>query len=56
MTGIEEKWDAVKIPSLIHKYTNTQTYKYAIAQPSIIHKYTIGHHPNSKKKRKDALS
>ena len=24
LTGIEKKWDAFKIPSLIHKYTNTE--------------------------------
>ena len=28
LTGIEKKWDAVKIPNLIHKYTNTQKHKY----------------------------
>ena len=35
LTGIEKKWDAVKIPNLIHKYTNTQIHKYTNTQ---IHK------------------
>ena len=51
LTGIEEKWDAVKIPSLIHKYTNTQTCKYAIAQPSLINNYRIGHLPKYSKNK-----
>ena len=32
LTGIEKKWDAVKIPSLIYKYTSTQVHKYTNTQ------------------------
>ena len=47
LTGIEKKWDAVKIPNLIHKYTNTQIHKYTNTQQ-------LHHSSNMQKKCKNA--